>query len=391
MEHTIDNGTLTVTLVERIDSNNYAKFEKELFEICGAVHSERIVLDAEKLEYISSAGLRVLMKLAKSQKSVTVINTSSDIYGIFDVTGFTELLKVEKAFRKLSVEGCEVIGAGGFGTVYRLTPDQILKVYNGSSTLDEIRRGQELARKAFVLGLPTAIPFDIVKVGDKYGSVFELIDAQSASKTVSQDPSRLDELVRQSVDLMKLLHSTEVKKGELSQVRDRVKGNVVLLRDDLPKEICDHLYELLESMPDSKTVIHGDLHFNNILIQNGEMIMIDLDTFAAGDPVFDFAGQFNLYHCFPDFDHNMAPKILGLQYETASKIWDLTLRYYFGADYEKLHGQVELKAEFVGRFLVICHIINCRKHFIGTPLWDQCVNFICNNISKLDSISWGRG
>lgn len=387
MEHSIDNGTLTVTLGKRIDSNNYAEFERELFEICGAVSSERIVLDAEKLEYISSAGLRVLMKLVKSRKSVTVINVSGDVYDIFDVTGFTELMKVEKALRKLSAEGCEVIGAGGFGTVYRLTRDQILKVYKSTSTLDDIRRGQELARRAFILGLPTAIPFDIVKVGDKYGSVFELIDAQSASKTVSQDPSRLDELVRQSVDLMKQLHSTEIKEGELSQVKDREKGNVVLLRDYLPEEICDRLYELLDSMPDSKTVTHGDLHFNNILIQNGEMIMIDLDTFAAGDPVFDFAGQFNLYHSFPDFDHDMTPRIVGVPYEMASKIWDLTLRYYLGDDYERLHRQVEFKAEFVGRFLVLCHFVVRRKHLIGSALWDHCINFVCENIQKVDSLT----
>ena len=387
MEHSIDNGTLTITLGEKIDTNNSAEFESELFEICGGKTFDSVVLDAEKLEYISSAGLRVLMRLVKTGKGVSVVNASSEVYDIFEVTGFTELMKVEKAFRKLSVEGCEVIGAGGFGTVYRLSHDQILKVYNSANTLDDIRRGQELARRAFILGLPTAIPFDIVKVGDLYGSVFELIDAQAASKTVTKDPSRLEELVRQSVDLMKQLHSTEVKKGELSQAKDRAKESLPVLKEYLPKEIYDRIYELLDAMPDSRTVTHGDLHFNNLLMQNGEMVMIDLDTFAAGDPVFDFAGLFNLYRSFPDFDHDITPKIVGVSYETASKIWELSVKYYLGDDYEKLHEQVEFKSELVGRFLILCHFAIRRRHRIGNSLWDQCINFVCENIPKVDSLT----
>ena len=71
----------------------------------------------------------------------------------------------------------------------------------------------------------------------------------------------------------------------------------------------------------------------------------------------------------------------------ASKIWDLTLRYYLGDDYERLHRQVEFKAEFVGRFLVLCHFVVRRKHLIGSALWDHCINFVCENIQKVDSLT----
>lgn len=77
-------------------------------------HQERIGigLDTSRLEcdYYSSAGLRVLMKLRKqAKKALPVYNVSPEVYEIFDVTGFTDLLDVHKALRKVS-EDNDIIG-----------------------------------------------------------------------------------------------------------------------------------------------------------------------------------------------------------------------------------------------------------------------------------------
>lgn len=55
------------------------------------------MIDADKLESISSAGLRVLMKLRKkTDRALTMTNVSPEVYDIFEVTGFTELMDVKK-------------------------------------------------------------------------------------------------------------------------------------------------------------------------------------------------------------------------------------------------------------------------------------------------------
>ena len=81
-------GENIIISAEKIDTNNAKQFEDELLSgICG----NDITIDAAKLEYISSAGLRVLLKLKKSVKgSVNVINVSKDVYDIFDVTGLLQ-------------------------------------------------------------------------------------------------------------------------------------------------------------------------------------------------------------------------------------------------------------------------------------------------------------
>ena len=102
----------------RIDSNNAQIFEEEMFKICP--QDEEIHIDASELTYISSAGLRVFMKLKKmTQKEIYIENVSNEIYDIFEVTGFTDIFKVQKRLREISVENCEVIGEGANGKVYR--------------------------------------------------------------------------------------------------------------------------------------------------------------------------------------------------------------------------------------------------------------------------------
>ena len=203
MKHEMTDHTLTLYLEGRIDSANADSVEKELRLLCAAAPADVLVLDLEELQYVSSAGLRVVLRLRKAHPSLKLINASSEVYDILDMTGFTEMMPVSKAYRRLSVDGCEVIGQGANGLVYRLDRDTIIKVYRSPDCLPDIHRERELARKAFVLGVPTAIPYDVVRVGESYGSVFELLNAVSLAGILRDDPAMLDECARISVDLLK--------------------------------------------------------------------------------------------------------------------------------------------------------------------------------------------
>ena len=91
-----ENDTLIITLPERIDASNAAEAESEIESLRDLENQENVILDADKLQYISSAGLRIIIKLVKREKSVTVINVSSAVYDIFEVSGFTNFITIEK-------------------------------------------------------------------------------------------------------------------------------------------------------------------------------------------------------------------------------------------------------------------------------------------------------
>ena len=120
------NETL-VKLQGSVDSSNAPQFEEELLS---AISGENLTIDAEELTYISSAGLRVLLKAKKKLNAdLEMINVSPEVFEILDMTGFTQILKVKKAIRQLSVEGLSVIGKGQTASVYRLDADTIVKVF----------------------------------------------------------------------------------------------------------------------------------------------------------------------------------------------------------------------------------------------------------------------
>ena len=383
-----ENGLLTIGLVGHIDSNNAVEVEREITSVRKANTFENIVVDAADLEYISSAGLRIILRLKKSYPKLKVINVSSEVYEIFDITGFTEMMEIRKAYRQLSIEGCEIIGQGANGKVYRIDPDTVLKVYHDVNALDDIKRERELARTALILGIPTAIPYDVVKVGEVYGSVFELINAETFAKLIQKDPESLDKVVRMSVDLLKEIHSTEVKPGSMPDMKTVVKNWADFLREYIPAEDYQKLHDLVDGVPDDLHMIHGDYHLKNIMLQNDEPLLIDMDTLCHGHPVFEFASIFNAYQGYSEMNHDNMMDFLGIPYEMGTEIWNKTIHMYFEGRSEEEIQEIADKARLIGYTRIMRRTI--RRNGFNTELGrkeiENAKNHIHELVSRLDSL-----
>lgn len=88
--------SITVSLIGRLDTTTAPQLEKELDEILAS--AKELVFDFAGLEYISSAGLRILLKSQKAmnkQGSMKLKNVSDDIKEIFEITGFLDFLTIE--------------------------------------------------------------------------------------------------------------------------------------------------------------------------------------------------------------------------------------------------------------------------------------------------------
>ena len=94
----IENGILTVQLSGRISSSNAAGIEAEINKLADQSGDDLAVLDCEGLEYISSAGLRLLLSTQKELgQKISVINVSPDIIEIFQMAGFQQLMNIKGA------------------------------------------------------------------------------------------------------------------------------------------------------------------------------------------------------------------------------------------------------------------------------------------------------
>lgn len=390
MNATMENGILKAALSGHIDSGNAPAVESELMALREREPHDGMVLDLKELTYISSAGLRVVLRLRKLEPQFKLVNVSAEVYEILDMTGFTEMMTVEKAYRELSVEGCEVIGRGANGTVYRIDKDTVVKVYRDADCLPDVQRERELARKAFVLGIPTAIPYDVVRVGESYGSVFELLNSRSFSKLIAADPAGMDKYVDLYVDLMKKMHSTHVKPGDMPRMKEIALNWVTFLREYLPADQAEKLVALVEAVPERDTMLHGDYHTNNIVMQNDEVLIIDMDTLCVGHPIFELASMYLGFVAFGELDPNVTLNFLKMTHDTAVVFWKKALAKYLGSDDDAAVRAVEEKAMVIGYARLMRRTI--RRNGFGTEDGRAtivlCKEHLADLLSRVDSLDF---
>ena len=344
----VDNDILYIALEGRIDATNATEAEEKIFKIKNENTGKHTVVDAENLEYISSAGLRVILRLRKEEPKLAIINVAADVYEIFDMTGFTDMVTVEKAYPRMSVDGCEFIAKGANGAVYRYDDETILKTYFAKDALPEIKQERENARRAFVLGINTAIPYGIVRVGDGYGTVTELLNATSITKLIRKSPDDLSEAVKYYVDMLKNIHSVEVEDGLVPDMKETAIDWANFVSAHIPEEQGKKLCDLINAVPKQNTLMHGDYHTNNIMVQDGEPLLIDMDTLCMGHPVFELGSMFNAFIGYAELDHNITMDFFGYTFEAAGKFWDMALKMYLGTDDEKVCKDVAEKAMIIG-------------------------------------------
>ena len=320
-------GKATLTISGKLDTTVCAETSSEIERLlskAGEINS--LTIDANELEYISSSGLRILLTLAKRYKNFKIAEVNPQVYDVFSMTGFTKMMTVERALRQLSIEGCELISIGGVGTVYRLDGDTIIKVFREGTTTDEVRKEITMSKEAFVMGTPTAISFDMVKVGQQYGLVYELLHANTLSDCLRQWPERLDEYAQKYADLFLQMHQIEVPAD--SSVPDALvheRQQVLHIRRYFPQERIDLLLQILDAVPAGNSLLHLDLQAKNVMIQNGELMLIDMGEMGYGHPILDLAHVYSALVLFVgDYE-----KTIGIPRETGNELYNRFVDYYF--------------------------------------------------------------
>ena len=382
----VDKDILYIAVEGRVDASNAAEAEKKVFEIKNANTGKHVVMDAEKLEYISSAGLRVILKLRKEAPKLAIINVNPEVYEVLDMTGFTDMVTVEKAFRRMSVEGCEFIAKGANGAVYRYDDETILKTYFAKDALPEIKQERENARRAFVLGINTAIPYGIVRVGDSYGTVTELLKAESITKLIRKNPQNLEQPVKYYIDMLRNIHATQVEDGEVPDMRETALAWAAFVAPHLPEAQAKKLKALVEAVPKQNTLMHGDYHTNNIMVQNGEPLLIDMDTLCMGHPVFELGSMFNAFIGYSELDHQVTVNFYGYDHDTAEKFWDLALKAYLGTEDEAVCRSVAEKAMIIGYTRMLRRALRRPDEAESPAKIARCKEMLQQLLEKVDTL-----
>ncbi len=332
MKSEYNNGILTFYIDGRVDSSNVIRFEEQINRELMLYAGADIKFNARDMEYISSAGLRVLLKLRKKyNKPIRIYNVSDEVYDIFSITGFTEFLDVEKKMRRISLKGCRKINSALNGEVLSLSDDEMIKVYDNEVPLSEIKQERDQAQAAMISGIPTLIPYDVVVCEHGYGIIFEMSGSESLAHAISRDIKHIKQYAISFANLMREIHRTEIDKGRLPDIKERYRKWLDELVD-MDSEDVKVFSALIDAISDSPYYVHGNISINSVMIKDGELLLFDMSGSARGHSIFDLQSIFATLVAIEKTSPGYCRRNFELSKESCNEFWNEFFMEYTGGN-----------------------------------------------------------
>lgn len=259
-----------------------------------------------------------------------------------------------KKYREVSLEGCKLVGKGAKAEVYRYDDEFVIKLYNEDNEYKDIEREYTLSKIAFVAGIPTVIPFGIVKVGKRYGTMFELLRSKPISLLIAADKKNLKKYADIMAELAHQVHSTKLseKATMVPYYSERVHSWIdegIAYED---KEVADKIRRMVDALPKERTLIHGDFHAGNVIVQAGEYMLIDMDCLSIGHPVMELSSAYMAYKAFWEVETPLVEKYMPFSTKVGEELLDLFMKAYLDTD--------DIEA-VVNKAALLCYVRLVRK------------------------------
>jgi uncharacterized protein (TIGR02172 family) len=236
----------------------------------------------------------------------------------------------------MDVEGLRVIGKGQTASVYRLDADTIVKVFRPSIDFGMVQNEIAKSKVAFMHGIPTAISYDVVKVGECYGVVYELLNAKDLADCIKEDPEHMEQYIRMFADLIRQMHATEITAEQFVSARATTLGALPYMKGRIfNDEEYEKVKAIVENIPERKTFIHGDCHTGNVMLQGKELMFIDLSCAGCGHPIFDLMSMYLTAAC------HQGELLSSYTKEEAYHIWKVFLSAYLQTEDETFLSKAE--------------------------------------------------
>ena len=360
MNTTIDiqGDRMVVALHGRLDASSAPAVEAQL--VTDGIRE--LVLDFADCPFVSSCGIRTVLvahrRMANAGGRMVARSLPPAVREIFDMTGLSSIISITRPTREISIDGLELLSQGVCGECFRLDAETVVKLYREGVAPEVAEQEKRYAKAAFVMGIPTAISYDVVSCGTRSGIVFELLNAELFSSVIRRDRGNIDLHARRLSDIAKLLHAGKGDRAILTDLKDRFRGYIRQIDDVLTPEETEHMLDRLEAVPDADTCVHFDLHSSNIMVQGGELVIIDMGDFSIGSNMFDL-GLIYMIYGVPELGMcRMATKI---ETEDGLAFWNAFARHYFSGRSAEERAFFEANRYFLASLRIV-HAITYLTH-----------------------------
>ena len=329
-----DPENLRIGILGRIDSGNANDFANSI-KMMRQQHPEGdVILDCSGLEYISSAGLRVLLTLKKRENlPLKLIEVNRDVSSVLEVTGFIQIFDVTRALRDITGTEGEFLGKNGNVSFYQMESDTILKVFWSETPLEAVERERKNAQAALLAGIPTLIAYDIVKCNNCYGMLYEMIQAKNAPVLMKASPRNMRTCSVAMGKLLKIIHSSMPEPDALPQTRDiYIEWAQKMSKYYYPHEV-KILLELINSVPVGNNFVYGNFTAKNVFIRGDEAMVLNMSGLSCGNALYDLGTCYMFHMGEAKLMSEIASELDVMQ---ANILWRNLIRAYYDDDEAKV-------------------------------------------------------
>ena len=328
------NGVVIFVLEGRMDSNNSIDFSNILMSNIQRDKDKSVTFDCKKLDYISSAGLRVLLSLRKKEKlNVKLINVSDEVNNILDTTGFSQIFEVSKAIEDISGTLVKLMGETSDLAMYKMPDDTILKLYPAGTQLEDVEKELRYTKATLVSGVPTLISYYIVIYNGRYGIIYEMPNVKTVSAMIDFQKWKLGHYSEEMGKTLRLIHECEPDTTILPQTSKIFLKYALKMQNYFNDEEAEKLLELVKAIPEKSATIYGNYHSGNVFVQNDELILINMAGVSYGNPIFDLGRTYMTYVLEAEW---LSKRLTGLEANLAKKFWDIMIRSYLDTNDEEI-------------------------------------------------------
>ena len=267
-------------------------------------------------------------------------------------------------YEQINLEDYFQSGEGGQAVTYtRKDGRAMAKLFLKSIGVDTVEREFRISQAVYKAGIPSPQPIRLVTDGERFGAEYEVIvGKRSFTRIISEEPEQLEPLTERFAELARQLHNTPADTKRLPAMKDLVRDQI-LRYEGLPADVRDKALQYLDTLPDTTTCLHGDLHIGNIITNGERTLWIDVGDFAYGAPEWDLC---MLFYSANFINEQRADNIFHLTPDVLKKHWVLFAKAYYGITTEE---EIKVKEQTLYPFfaLKLLFVIGKLHNGLGVP------------------------
>ncbi len=177
-----------------------------------------------------------------------------------------------------------VVARGASSQLCLLGGGEVVKLFHAAVSDEMIEREGDAARLASALGMPAVPPLRAVTIDGARGLVYPYLEGGTLMNAIRRRPWTSRRGMEALARLQARLHDSPPARG-LRKLNDVLRTDII--HGPAPVALKDAALARMDAMPDGGTLLHGDLHIDNIMLSNGELKVIDWSKAAIGVPTAD--------------------------------------------------------------------------------------------------------